>query len=435
MFHRCQARRIRAFLGLAASAAFLHAATARIAAAQTVDAAVDAAPPPAASAIEPAASAIEDVYTVRDVEVDVTTTNAAAARDEAIAQAQRKAYAELVRRLATPGAEAPPADDAQLARLVQDFEIQRERSSSVRYLATLTVRFRPDAVRDHLQSGNVAFTEMMSEPVLVLPVYSVAGAPPVLWEDRTVWRDAWENAPGAGGLVPVQVPYGDLADLADVSAEEAVSGDGDALAAIAGRYGAGDVLVAELQVPAGGPDPSSPGEVRLTRHGDYGSEPVRTVPVPARPEGTVESYLQAAVTAVGGLLEQEWKQATTSASHEEGRLLVTVPIGRLDDWVQTRRRLDEVQLVSDAALRSLSRDAATVELRYRGDLDRLRLALEQRDLMLEGAPAADGFATPLPYGEPVPGMPDPASAGAGAGAGFGAAEEHWTLRWAGAAVP
>jgi hypothetical protein len=364
----------------------------------------------------------------------VTAANAAAARDEAIMQAQRKAYRELVQRLATPGTEPPPADDAQLARLVQDFEIQRERSSSVRYLATLTVRFRPDAVRDHLQSGNIAFTEMMSEPILVLPVYRVADAPPVLWEDRTPWRDAWENAPGAGGLVPVQVPYGDLADLADVSAEEAVSGDDDALAAIAGRYGAGGVLVAELQVPAGGPDPSSPAEVRLTRYGDYGPEPARTVPVPARPEGTVEEYLRAAVMAVGGLLEEEWKQATTSVSHAEGRLLVTVPIGRLDDWVQTRHRLDRVPQVSDAVLRSLSRDAATVELRYRGDPDRLRLALERQDLMLEGGAAVDGFTSPLPYGAPPP-VPEAAGPQDLAYAGAGSVPGGWTLRWAGAAAP
>lgn len=396
----------------------------------------DAAPPASAS------SSIEDVYTVRDVEVDVTAASAAAARDEAIAEAQREAYAELVQRLAPPGTEVPPAGDAELARMVQDFEVQRERSSSVRYLATLTVRFRPDAVRNHLQSGNVAFTETMSKPVLVLPVYRAADGEPVLWEDRTAWRDAWENAPPGGGLVPVQVPYGELADLSDISAEEAVSGDTDALAAIAERYGAGDVLVAELPAPAGGPDPSVPGEVRLTRYGADGPEPTRTVPVPARPDGTVEDYLGAAVAAVGSLLEEDWKLATTSASQEEGSILVTVPIGRLDDWVQTRRRLGEVPLVSGAVLRALSRDEATVELRYRGDADRLRTALAQQDLMLEDPPTVDQFASPLPpyggvpgapaYGG-VPGMPgavmqeDLAAAGAGNG--------RWTLRWAGAAVP
>jgi hypothetical protein len=98
--------------------------------------------------------------------------------------------------------------------------------------------------------------------------------------------------------------------------------------------------------------------------------------------------------------------------------------------------------VSGAVLRALSRDEATVELRYRGDADRLRTALAQQDLMLEDPPTVDQFASPLPpyggvpgapaYGG-VPGMPgavmqeDLAAAGAGNG--------RWTLRWAGAAVP
>ena len=40
-----------------------------------------------------------DIYTVRDVEVDVTADNSAAARDRAITEAQRKAFDTLYGRL------------------------------------------------------------------------------------------------------------------------------------------------------------------------------------------------------------------------------------------------------------------------------------------------------------------------------------------------
>ena len=40
-----------------------------------------------------------DIYTVRDVEVDVTAANSAAARDRAITEAQRKAFDTLYGRL------------------------------------------------------------------------------------------------------------------------------------------------------------------------------------------------------------------------------------------------------------------------------------------------------------------------------------------------
>jgi hypothetical protein len=43
-----------------------------------------------------------DIYTVRDVEVDVTADNAAVARDKAINEAQRKAFGTLYSRRSFP---------------------------------------------------------------------------------------------------------------------------------------------------------------------------------------------------------------------------------------------------------------------------------------------------------------------------------------------
>ena len=63
-----------------------------------------------------------DIYTVRDVEVDVTADSSAAARDRAITEAQRKAFNTLYGRLSPDaGAKAPPLSDIEVARLVQDF--------------------------------------------------------------------------------------------------------------------------------------------------------------------------------------------------------------------------------------------------------------------------------------------------------------------------
>src|SRR4051812_45192321 len=212
-----------------------------------------------------------DIYTVRDVEVDVTANNSAAARDRAITEAQRKAFDTLYSRLSPDaGAKAPALSDIEVARLVQDFEVQRERSSAVRYLATLTVRFRPANVRSLLQTKGSSYVEVRSKPVLVLPIFQSTGSPPLLWEDRTAWRSAWENYPPPQGMVPVVVPYGELADIADVSASKALEGDPSGFTAIAKRYDAGDVLVAVLGVRGAEPDPSSPNTVKLTRYSPDG---------------------------------------------------------------------------------------------------------------------------------------------------------------------
>lgn len=352
-----------------------------------------------------AQGSFQDVYTVSDVDVDVTAVSAAAARDEAITEAQRKAFLQLFQRLTPEGTPVPQVTDAQVAPLVQDFEVQRERSSSVRYLATFTVRFRPDAVRSMLEGGGVAFAEARSAPVLVLPVYRAGSAAPVLWEDRTPWRAAWENASSGAGLVPVVVPYGELADIADVSAEEALRGDSDGFASIAERYGAADVLVAELSVPADGPDPASASRVTVVRYAPGGPQPPATMTVPAAPGKTVEEYLAAGVAAVNGMLEGRWKAETAVDRSEERRMAVTVPIARLEDWVRTRRQIAEVPAVARVDLRRLTRRDVELELVYYGDPDRLRSALARQDLQLvraePGVPLVRPMAAPVPPGMPT----------------------------------
>ena len=65
-----------------------------------------------------AQGSFQDVYTVSDVDVDVTAVSAAAARDEAITEAQRKAFLQLFQRLTPEGTPVPQVTDAQVAPLV-----------------------------------------------------------------------------------------------------------------------------------------------------------------------------------------------------------------------------------------------------------------------------------------------------------------------------
>ncbi|EWY39982.1 hypothetical protein N825_03035 [Skermanella stibiiresistens SB22] len=375
-----------------------------------------------------------DIYTVKDVEIDVTADNAAAARDRAITEAQRKAFGTLYGRLSPDQAGRPPElSDIEVARLVQDFEVQRERSSAVRYLATLTVRFRPANVRTLLQNKGASYVEVRSKPVLVLPVYQPTGGGPILWEDRTAWRAAWENFPPPQGMVPIVVPYGELSDIADVSAANAIDGSASGFTSIAERYQAGDVLVAVLGVRGAEPDPSQPNTVKLTRYGAEGGRRTDSVTIPAAPGQSVDAYLAGGVAAVIRNLEDKWRQANTVAAGPEQVMQVAVPIARLEDWVQTKRRLAQVPTVSRTDLLSLTRGAARVELAYRGSPDVLRNALAQQDLELtEAAPLDQGAiqaglpATPGTVAAPVAVMGP-----AGQQLGVYQPGPIWQLRWNG----
>ena len=86
---------------------------------------------------------------VNGVVVEASAATAAAARDMAIVDGQRRAFRELIEHLA-PGPEATALaklSDAEIAPLIAGFEVADERASATRWRATLSFAFDQDAVR------------------------------------------------------------------------------------------------------------------------------------------------------------------------------------------------------------------------------------------------------------------------------------------------
>jgi hypothetical protein len=102
--------------------------------------------------ISPARAAEDPVFTVENVQIDVTDKDAASAREKAFPQAQQLAFKQLAEKLMTEDEmkrfKAP--DDITLGTMIRDYEVTDEHLSSVRYIGTYTFRFKDDAVRRYL---------------------------------------------------------------------------------------------------------------------------------------------------------------------------------------------------------------------------------------------------------------------------------------------
>lgn len=116
-------------------------------------------------------------YEVTGVPVDVTAADAATARDQAIIEGQRKAFTMLMERLVgtEQAASIPTPTDAQLSSMVQDFEVESERLSAVRYIGVMTFRFDSAAIdaamgRSSQTDGGVVTDAVPSGPVRTLSV-------------------------------------------------------------------------------------------------------------------------------------------------------------------------------------------------------------------------------------------------------------------------
>ena len=335
----------------------------------------------------PLARAAVDPFSVSGVSVDATAATAAAARDAALAEGQRKAFRVLLERLAAPAdyGRLPHPSDAEITPLVAGFQVQEERASTVRYLATLSYSFRPNAVRALLRNAGIPFAETASRPVLVVPVFKPASGGALLWDGQNAWLRAWLDKPPPTGLVPVVVPAGGPEDVAALPAPPEATAGPAALAPLLQRYDAGEAVIAEAALDAGG--------VNLTVRSPGSSDPVFSDRLAqAGVEGQADLLRRAAARVVQGL-EERWKRETVVQPRPDdadaGGLTVRVPLQGLNDWLELRRRLAATGFVQGIALKSLSRREAIVALSFAGDAGQLKLVLAQRQLALEETP--DGW--------------------------------------------
>lgn len=338
------------------------------------------------------AQGADGVFTVSGVEVDATAATAASARDQALAQGMKTALHRLLDRivLAADRDRLPPVDGSEVSQLVRDFEVSGEKTSPVRYLAVLRVRFKPDGVRDYLRLHKVGFAETLSRPVLVLPVFEVSGAFS-LWGQPNPWREAWQALPPSDGLVPLLRPKGDFRDVALIGAEQAVRGDSDRLAAIATRYGAKDVLVAVagLRMGAVGPQ-GQPAQaflqVTLSRMGTAALEQTRLESFAVREGESADAVVARAAAFIAKQIQEEWKSRNRLRFGSGNELKAKIPITSLADWLDIKRRLAGIAFIRHSELVYLSRNEARLKVSYIGDERQLMTALVQNDLLLERGP-------------------------------------------------
>ena len=132
-----------------------------------------------ALAVAFAASARAETFlTVSDVPVDVTAKDAAAARDQAIAVAQSKAWDKLMKQMVTDPAQQARLHPSQqdIESFVQDFGVESERVSTVRYIGLYDVRFRESRVRKYLADSGVTAVAAIT-PAAAQPDQQASGQP------------------------------------------------------------------------------------------------------------------------------------------------------------------------------------------------------------------------------------------------------------------
>lgn len=351
------------------------------------------------------------MYNVADVAIDVTADSAAKARDEAIAKAQHDAFAMLLERLGADPKLGDKLSSDDLATLVQNFEVNDERSSAVRYIGNFVVQFRPSAVRRYLVSQGSSYSDTPSETVMVLPI-TRDGNRYLLWDEPSRWFKDWSNASKNGSTVPILIPVGSAQDQLALNPIDAALGKAESVKALMENYQANTTYVAVLNLPSN--KSSTNYTVNLQRF-ESGYEPgseVEHITLAVAPNQTsTDDIIAAGVKQIRQQIENERRDpqkkngsapslTPASGSHiatpesvsiiseldaEAGapsRLPVTVQFGTLADWAEIQRRLMASDGVKSMDVTSVGRGNSQIELGFAGRLEDVQLAMARHGLRL-----------------------------------------------------
>lgn len=330
-----------------------------------------------------------NIFAVQGVDVDVTSTDAATAKNEALMDVQVKAFLALVERLGTPQLALQMRETMKpedIAPYLRSLSIEQENSAPGRYIGRFTVRFLPEKMQKFFANYGIKLPAEQADPVLIVPVFRTPEGNK-LWEENP-WRRAWIELKGEQGIVPIIIPLGDLEDTQSLSVNDALNGDAIRLEALRKRYGAPSLLVAQAQPADGGLHVYIEGETKLGKvsiNKIYDTEEGN----PAPPEALAAAAFQKLL--VKAYQDQEQKLASERATQQANTsqtLSVSVPFTSPREWNAIRSRILTTPNVIGVDLSSLSADGAVIKLSFSRTVEELQGNMQAAGLSLANTGSA-----------------------------------------------
>ena len=360
-------------------------------------------------------------YVIGGIAVDTSAKTTYDARLAGYRIARAKAWPILWERLTGGSASsAPRLGDNVIEQMVAGIEIQGEKFSTTRYIATLGVVFDRARAAAHFDGTAGA---VHSGPMLLLPIFSDGGTR-TLYQARTPWVAAWARF--SEGLSPIDyiLASGSAGDNVLLTSYQTARGDRPLWRNILNRFGSTDVLIAEVRVVRdypGGPVAAT----FIARHGPDATELGRFA-LRTSAENGLDAMLDAGVRQVDLIYSQALREGRLVSEPDltaelEPILSLSPDIvsgggfvtsGGTEAEVETpdAKALSEIEAllrstptVTGVSLTSLSLGGTSrLVIGHSGTIEMLRYQLDQKGLRLVTTPTGELLRRRRPTDPRVP---------------------------------
>ena len=286
-----------------------------------------------------------------EVSIDVTSANAAAAREKGMNNAYRSAFMAIAAKNTNEEGlnRLSALTDQQLVNFIKEAEVVSEKTSDIRYMATLRIKINGELLKTYMQEQNIPVVIHSAANIIVIPTFrEFPGDEPMLWESGNLWRKAWEKNTNANSNNRyISIPA-DGINYAALDAEKAVALNGLALDTVASHLGTSDIFVLDAVY--------------------NGIEGLKITVMPYR----------------GSIVTQ--KNISMNETPNEMTVLYTYP--SLKDWAAIEKKIKNLNYVNNINVDAIGNGKIQFKINYIGSPVDLNAALRSSSLRLE---ARDGF--------------------------------------------
>ena len=336
-------------------------------------------------------------FLVRGVEVSASAGSGSEARAVATQQGLEQAWRSLAGRLLLEGGTDQGGDaagaDAVLDDMVDHIRVVNETVLSQRYIATFDYCFDRGKIRAHFAGLGARHAELVSAPMLVLPVWNGGGGARI-WRRPNPWVEAWEEVlEGRDGLVTLRLPQS-LAVERAVSPEAAREGRRETLARAAGIEEAEKVIVTVMTPRVEGDTMTV--SVSAGLHGRGGVLESVFYDLDSHSfavDSAEESMLWLAGQIAEGI-ERVWRDVNAVALEETApAFALRIPADDIAEWRGMVDRLRSLSPVERVGVLQLARGGGVVRVELSSSMQSFVYALEAEGLAIDRRTGGDGAVT------------------------------------------
>ncbi|MDG1857686.1 MAG: DUF2066 domain-containing protein [Emcibacteraceae bacterium] len=330
------------------------------------------------------------IYTIYNVEVDEMSQNVTTSRARALRLGQRAAFDRLLRRitLTSDKEKLPRFSDDEIQEYITGFEINDERRSNVRYMASLVVHFNRDRVNELLSAQQIPSAETLGISVSVLPIFEEGGTLR-LWERENHWRLAWEEYDMINNLVPIDTPAPSLMNRMYMSAMQAKNDNQRIISQFIEKNRLNELIVATARLEKDNVNGILSLNIDMKQNNfntpDENSFNTLRVSLPEydeEGESNMAAIFEAGVDAATAWVDDLWKLKVLVNYGLSSKIAVIGDLDSINDWLVIQKQLNRVNLVKKIDLKSIKIDQVDLEIEFSGEEEQLVLSLAQQGISL-----------------------------------------------------